>query len=47
MIHEKIQIQVPGSACSGWLYTYLWDNSIELEDGRLRPPGPSVSGRRL
>ena len=37
MIHEKIQIQVQGSACSGWLYTYLWDNSIELEDGRLRP----------
>ena len=37
MIHEIDIRIVPGSACSGWLYTYLWDNSIELEDGRLRP----------
>ena len=37
MRHEKIKIQIQGSAYYGWLYTYLWDNSRELYDGRKRP----------
>ena len=37
MIHEKIKIQLPGSRFTGWLYTYLWDNSKELDDGKQRP----------
>ncbi len=37
MIHEKIKIQLPGSSFTGWLYTYLWENSKELDDGKLRP----------
>lgn len=37
MRHEKIKIQPPGSLNVGWLYTYLWDNSEELYDGRRRP----------
>lgn len=37
MIHEKIKIQLPDSPYCGWLYTYLWENSKELYDGKRRP----------
>lgn len=37
MIHEKIQIQTPGSGCQADLYTYFLDNSPEIDPERIRP----------
>ncbi|MDO5136429.1 MAG: alpha/beta hydrolase, partial [Eubacteriales bacterium] len=37
MIHEKIEIQVPGSSYKGELYTYFLDNSLEIDPCRVRP----------
>lgn len=37
MIHEKVKIQVPGSAWQGDLYTYFLDNSPEIDPNRKRP----------
>lgn len=37
MIHEKLQIQVPGSSWQGVLYTYFLDNSMEMHPNRKRP----------
>lgn len=37
MIHELIPIQLEGSLQDAKLYTYLWNNSCELNDGLRRP----------
>lgn len=37
MIHEKIEIQVPGSEHRGFLCTYFLDNSPEIDPDRKRP----------
>lgn len=37
MIHEKLQIQVPGSEWKADLYTYFLDNSIEMHPDKKRP----------
>ena len=37
MVHEKLQIQVPGSEWKADLYTYFLDNSVEMHPHRKRP----------
>ena len=36
MVHEKLQIQVPGSEWKADLYTYFLDNSVEMHPHRKR-----------